>query len=249
MKIALKKPIILLASLFATYSFAESVTASTNGASTFADSRDGKSYRTIKIGNQTWMAENLNYEMSPSWCFENQNATCKKYGRYYHWREAMNACPAGWHLPSNNEFETLMKVAKSKAGKKSNGGNVLKSKKGWPSYTYCSDPKCNWDPVYDSDCDCAGHLKNKSGNGSDKLGFNALYSRIGLHEGIEKDSPINFNMGDVPGTCFWSSTNDSGYYYCMGLYEDDMVGMYTGCERDGTLGNPDVLYSVRCVKD
>lgn len=239
-----KKTIILAASLFATCSFAESVTA--NGISTFTDSRDGKTYRTVKIGSQTWMAENLNYEMNPSWCFENQNKFCKRYGRYYHWEEATRACPAGWHLPSNSEFEMLIKAANG-------SGEILKSKNGWPSYSYCTDPECNWDPIYDYGCDCEGRLEEVDGNGSDKLGFNALYSKIGLHENTN-DSPVAFNVADVPGTCFWSSTNDdtpneSSTYYCMALFEYDSIDMYIGCERDGTLGNPDVLYSVRCVKD
>ena len=71
------------------------------------DMRDGKKYKTVKIGSQTWMAENLNYETQDSYCYENDESNCSKYGRLYTWTAAKKACPSGWHLPSKAEFETL----------------------------------------------------------------------------------------------------------------------------------------------
>lgn len=71
------------------------------------DTRDGKKYKIVKIGTQTWMAENLNYTTSNSWCYDDNVANCTKYGRLYTWHDALTACPSGWHLPDDVEWTTL----------------------------------------------------------------------------------------------------------------------------------------------
>jgi uncharacterized protein (TIGR02145 family) len=86
----------------------------------FTDSRDGKKYKTVKIGTQTWMAENLNYSSS----FD-----CYYISTKYGYNEAKKICPSGWHLPNNEEWDILINFA----GGKENAGKKLKAKTGWNS--------------------------------------------------------------------------------------------------------------------
>ena len=91
------------------------------------DSRDGQSYKTVTIGSQTWMAQNLNYETTNSYCYDNKATYCTKYGRLYTWVSAMHVCPEGWHLPTQEEWNTLL----SAVGDSSIAGKKLKSTDGW----------------------------------------------------------------------------------------------------------------------
>lgn len=94
---------------------------------TLIDSRDGQHYKTIQIGSQCWMQENLNIGVARTvleqkdndsiekTCYKNDLDMCGIYGGLYSWREAMKympaetqgICPDGWHLPSNDEWRTL----------------------------------------------------------------------------------------------------------------------------------------------
>ena len=94
---------------------------------TLKDLRDGKVYKTVTIGDQTWMAENLNYETDSSFCYNDSAEYCAKYGRLYTWAAAMGACPTGWHLPSEEEWNILL----SEVGGQSIAGTALKSQSGW----------------------------------------------------------------------------------------------------------------------
>ena len=96
-------------------------------AGTFSDSRDGKVYKKVTIGGQTWMAENLNYAANSSVCYENRADNCAKYGRLYNWPTAKTACPAGWHLPSDDEWTALTDFV----GGLETAGKKLKSASGW----------------------------------------------------------------------------------------------------------------------
>ncbi|WP_255252195.1 fibrobacter succinogenes major paralogous domain-containing protein [Fibrobacter sp. UWT3] len=195
------------------------------------DNRDGQIYKTVKIGNQVWMAENLNYETTASYCYNDETENCTKYGRLYTWAAAMDSagtwstngkvcgyrrscsptypvrgvCPEGWHLPSKDEWNAMFTVV----GDTSIAGKILKSKVGW----------------------------NKEGNGTDAFGFSALPAGM-------RDNGGDFNFaGD--GTGIWSSTGySSEYAYFMDF--DYIRG------RDGAhllTDGKSRAFSVRCLKD
>lgn len=94
---------------------------------TFTDSRDGQTYDIVQIGNQCWFAENLNYEVSNSWCFDNNTANCDTYGRLYTFDASLTACPDGWHLASQEEWNALV----AHLGGQNVAGGKMKSTTGW----------------------------------------------------------------------------------------------------------------------
>lgn len=91
----------------------------------FTDDRDGQSYDMVEIAGQLWMAENLNFKTDGSFCPEGDERNCPKFGRLYSWEAAKVACPAGWRLPTRENFEKLMATAGEKSGK------ALKASSGW----------------------------------------------------------------------------------------------------------------------
>ena len=190
----------------------------------FKDARDGQTYKTVKIGDQVWMAENLNFETDSSFCYNDSAVYCEKYGRLYRWAAAIGksegkcgygytcslpsgniqgVCPEGWHLPSNTEWETLFDAV----GGRSTAGAVLKSTFGW---------------------------KNR-GNGSEAFSFSAL------PVGIRGYSGSYYGEGDKAH--FWSSTeydSNEAYSVCLNYGRDYANLSYISKDHG---------FSVRCIRD
>jgi uncharacterized protein (TIGR02145 family) len=129
-------------------------TGDSGSTGTFTDDRDGKTYRTVKIGRLTWMAENLKFVTDSSVCFENADSNCTRYGRLYYRDTAMAACPAGWRLPSDEDWLNLALAVAGKCNGRVHwniAGTKLKSTTGWNGRNYSG-----------------------SSNGTDDFGFSAL---------------------------------------------------------------------------
>jgi uncharacterized protein (TIGR02145 family) len=146
----------------------------------------GKTYKTVKIGTQTWLAENLNYEAEGSVCYDNNPANCAKYGRLYDWKTAKKSCPKGWHLPSKSEYEALNEAV----GGKEEAGKKLKAESGWSDY------------------------KGQSGSGTDEFGFTALPG--GSHELLgscsDGDRTDGFWWSSSPTGEYFAYVQQIGYY-------------------------------------
>ena len=199
---------------------------------TVTDERDGQTYKTVKIGSQTWMAENLNFATDGSVCYNDSAEYCAKYGRLYQWSDAMDSvgrwgnvgkgcgsfgtcepeglvrgvCPEGWHLPKTKEWEILFAAA----GGKYSAGVKLRSTSGW---------------------------KNDR-NGTDDYSFTAVPAGgMGIWA---KETFVN--GGNY--AFFWSSTEEGSFYaYYMYLkFSSEEAAFNTYYSKDFWL-------SVRCVMD
>lgn len=192
------------------------------------DDRDGQIYKTIKIGKQTWMAENLNYETMNAYCYKDSLSYCSKYGRLYTWAAAMDSagrwstngkgcgfekncspnypvrgvCFLGWHLPTKEEYEVLISVI----GDQSTAGRELKSTSGW----------------------------DDGGNGSDAYGFAAF------PVGLRNNYGGYYNGGKE--VSFWGSTDKGLNADVLHLYYGNRSALLTRYTKD-------YGYNVRCVKD
>ena len=191
---------------------------------TFRDRRNGLTYMAVQIGDQVWMAENLNYKVDSSFCYNNDESNCAKYGRLYKWAAAVGksedecgvghtctlpfgdiqgVCPVGWHLPSGfGEWDSLFVAV----GGQSVAGTMLKSKSGWGS----------------------------NSNGLDAFAFSALPA------GGRSDDGDYFSEGN--GAYFWTSTD---YYSNQACRMSFSTSSYDNASL--SVSNKSFGYSVRCV--
>jgi len=92
----------------------------------FTDIRDGNVYKTVKIGENIWFAENLRFKTDNSWAYDNNENNVSEYGRLYTFEAAREACPSGWHLATEKEWSSLGSLMDEKIT-----GAKLKSTSGW----------------------------------------------------------------------------------------------------------------------
>ena len=189
---------------------------------TMKDPRDGKTYKTVQIGSQTWMAENLNYMTKDSYCYDNKKSNCAKYGRLYTWKTAQEACPVGWHLPSRGEFEMLIKAVGGTMDKQekrywANAGKSLKSTSSWNESDY----------------------GDGDGNGDDAFGFSALPAGYVCCGGIYAAE------GSI--TEFWSSTEGRSGNAYSNAYGMRLSSSDYGARLED--GDNRVGHSVCCLKN
>jgi len=186
-----------------TFTFSCSSPDDDNGGTsgTFTDNRDNKSYKWVKIGTQIWMAENLNHAIEGSKCYDNENANCAIFGRLYNWVMAMMQCPSGWHLPTNAEWDKLLRYVDDNSGTSSpysstTAGKYLKATSRWDS----------------------------NGNGTDTYGFAGLPGGGGY-------SNDQFNYVGSHGDWWSAPEIDAGNAYTRFMYNDqDIFGYFKNNE-------------------
>jgi uncharacterized protein (TIGR02145 family) len=101
---------------------------------------EGETYRTIKISGQEWMADNLNYKVEGSHCYNGSLDNCKEYGRLYSFEDAKNVCPEGWRLPTSEDFSLLINYAQTNASLRSISGWTSKASKGLNFWGFDAKP-------------------------------------------------------------------------------------------------------------
>ncbi|WP_420553722.1 FISUMP domain-containing protein [Tenacibaculum aiptasiae] len=181
------------------------------------DSRDGETYKTVRIANKIWMAENLRYNSSGS--IINPNNPSKTYGRLYNLNSLKDACPKGWHIPSDIEWDEL-EIAH-----------------GMPS-SFIS--KGGWRGEHAIHMRSVEHWNNESNN-TNKLKFNVLPAgyfdtgKTGLPKGFE-------GLGFA--AAFWSSTENNIATARFMFSGKTFVNKWKDKNN-----NTNMALSCRCVKD
>lgn len=188
------------------------------------DNRDGKVYRTVKIGEQTWMAENLNYAGDGiGHCYNDIPENCDVGGRLYKWDVAKEVCPEGWHLPSKKEFETLFStVERMHDEEECSLADMFKATSGWVNFYW------------------------QHTQGLDKVGFSAVPAG-GKHILSYREPEYNHSGHSA---YFLSSTEYSeGRVYVMLVRDDEAAVVDDYDEGNPHYSTKESEFSVRCLKD
>ena len=205
----------------------------TSCSESFTDSRDGQSYDVVKIGDLTWMAENLNFETAGSFCPEGDSRNCKRLGRLYSWAEASSVCPDGWRLPTKVDFEALVAATSGEAAQSSSQSLAHSRDSDLGAVPNASNA------VQNNRAGAALKARDgwfKKGNGSDALGFRALPAGYRGADG---------KFDGIGGYAyFWSATEDaenreSNAFYLFLSFSSDVASVNAFAKED--------YRSVRCV--
>ena len=214
---------------------------------TLVDERDGQVYKTVVIGDQVWMAENLNFVTDSSCCYKYSTDSCAKYGRLYRWSIAMDSagtwstngqgcgsnppcspiypvqgiCPQGWHLPDTTEWAALFTAV----------GGIRNDEKGWQWDGVGKKLKSETDWKTE---DFFGPIVD-GGNGVDAYGFYALPA------GFKYSDGDYINEGETAS--FWTSNPDD----FNNAYNVDLPFCFNYARMINAYGAP--WKSVRCIKD
>ena len=233
----------------------------------FEDSRDGKKYKTTKIGEQVWMAENLNYWTGSSECYDNNSKNCDQYGRLYDFKTALKACPAGWHLPSKEEWRSLREFIGHMGGfvlKSANWGEISQD-----TYSSCLKEKCPQKGFLDKCYECEEYESAEKYGYEEGLGAYGFSVLPGGFKGWTGGRCPGGCLGGGPGYIdydsmgaaarFWafSTKRQSPYEKKQNKPPQKVAGrVYFGNRSDGfsiekdilgERGDDSVKYSVRCV--
>lgn len=193
-----------------------------NKQNSFTDPRDGQTYAITTIEGQTWMAENLRYDLGNKKLFNGMvyNASRPPFvNPFYSWAGAMKACPAGWHLPSKDEWNTLFKNVDGAE----NAGALLKGKTNPP-------PK-----------------QDESTNGIDFVNFNGLLTGYFLQD-VYGDMADFDKIGEAG--FYWTSTETGSSNAFTVILQAASEGVFLA--NNFTTGYEDdvqYMFSVRCIKD
>lgn len=210
------------------------------GYGSMTDERDGKVYRTVKIGDQVWMAENLNFDPGQggsgdakydwSWCYGDEPKNCDVAGRLYTWAAAMDSVKLANDAdnPQDCGYDKTCTLPATVYGICPTGWH-LPSQVEWDALFTVVGGQSTAGKVLKSQ---TGWYSN--GNGTDAFGFSALPA------GWEDDGDFSY---DGNYAVFWSSTEDDSYgaYYVALLYGYDIANLDDGYKDYG--------FSVRCVKN
>jgi uncharacterized protein (TIGR02145 family) len=193
------------------------------------DARDSQTYQTVTLGEQTWLAQNLNYEADGSYCYDEDPANCEVYGRLYNLELSKTVCPAGWHLGTDEEWATLIKFLDPKADSKPGTSVVEESK---------------W----------AGGMLKATGNIRDGNGLwnypNKGATNSSLFSAIPAGVCYSDGSCDVMGrhAIYWTSSEQNGGKAIFRVLDYGLVSIYRAEEGQWDMERGTSL-TVRCIKD